>query len=149
MYALKGRRFLHLLSQHGAEPFIINNVEELDHVTNESLSFHVLYKTLLAIPVRTGKLITGSMHIAYNQQQSFTKTELNAFSILSKAIGIEEERKKALLELKRKQKLLSKSGKLLKHFSAKVLSIGRKRKKTFPAPFMTKSVLWLLRSAHI
>ena len=59
MYSLKGSPFLHLLSQHGAEPFIINNVEELAHVTNESLSFHVPYKTLLAIPVRTGNRITG------------------------------------------------------------------------------------------
>jgi len=129
IYSLKGSPFLHLLSQHGAEPFIINNIEELAHVTNESLSFHVPYKTLLAIPVRTGKLITGSMHIAYNQQQSFTKTELNAFSILSKAIGIEEERKKALIELKRKQKLLIKSEKSLKHFSAKILSIREEEKK--------------------
>ena len=96
---------------------------------NESLSFHLPYKALLAIPVKTGNRITGSLHIAYNQPQAFSKTELNAFSILSKAIGIEEERKKALIELKRKQKQLSKSEKFLKQFSAKVLSIREEEKK--------------------
>jgi signal transduction histidine kinase len=129
MYSLKGSPFLHLLSQYGAEPFIINNLEELAHVTNKSLSFHVPYKTLLAISVRTGNRITGSLHIAYRQPQAFSKTELNAFSILSKAIGIEEERKKALIELKRKQQLLRKSEKTLKQFSAKVLSIREEEKK--------------------
>jgi signal transduction histidine kinase len=129
MYSLGGNPFFHLLSQKGDAPFFITNSEEMSRFFNGSLALHLPYKTLLAIPVKTGTRITGSLHLAYCQPVTFTITEINSFSILAKAIGNEEGRKKALLELRKRQARLIKSEKSLKYFSAKILSIREDEKK--------------------
>ena len=126
---LSARRFDELCAHYGDGPFVINNPEERRRIPENSPMLKLGFKDFIATPIKLGDTLIGSLNVAYREPKTFSPNELNIFSILTKAISIEEERKKVLEDLKQHQLKLKNSEKSLKAFSGRILSIREEEKK--------------------
>jgi signal transduction histidine kinase len=126
---LSARRFDELCAHYGDGPFVINNPEERRRIPENSPMLQLGFKNFIATPIKLGDTLIGSLNVAYREPKTFSPNELNIFSILAKAISIEEERKKVLEDLKQHQLKLKNSEKSLRAFSGRILSIREEEKK--------------------
>lgn len=86
-------------------------------------------KVCIGSTVRPCYKESGVLAVFYTQQRAFDPNEMKIFSILSKAIGIEEERKKVVDKLRDNQEKLKISQEYLKYFSGRILAIREEEKK--------------------
>ena len=123
------QNFDKLFASGAVRPLIFNRHNILPSVTKDSPMLQMGFESFIATPVKLRNTFVGSLNVAFNGSKAFSPNELNIFSILGKAIAIEEERKNALEDLKQHQLKLKNSEKSLKAFSGRILSIREEEKK--------------------
>ena len=128
-YGEKGHLLGNIMTQCINEPLVIHNLEKTSYTKINPAITHYNLKTCIGCAVKRGRNTMGSLCVFYQENSTFNPNELKIFSILAKALGVEEERKKALDELKQHQQMLELSEKNLKRFSRQILSIREEEKK--------------------
>jgi PAS domain S-box-containing protein len=121
--------FDRMISLYSGSPVIISDMDKISLSPRIKRLHKSAVKQFVAMPVSMGPDIIGSLNVGYNDRRKFSATELNIFSILAQAIGNEELRKKALVELEQHKIQLQNSEKNLKAFSGRILSIREEEKK--------------------
>ena len=123
------QNFDKLFASGADQPLILNRRNILRSVTKDSPMLQMGFESFIATPVKLRNTFIGSLNVAFHTAKTFSPSELNIFSILAKAVSIEEERKSVLEELKQNQLMLIKSRKSLKAFSGRILAIREEEKK--------------------
>jgi PAS domain S-box-containing protein len=118
-----------VIESYGDEPFVINNLDKSPYAKTDPNVTKYKLKTYIGSSVKMGDKAIGSLCVVYQKNRTFNSNELNIFSILVQALGIEEERKKTLDELKNHQHMLEVSERSIKEFSRKMLSVREEEKK--------------------
>ncbi len=126
---LSARHFDALCARCGDNPFTINISEKKELLPKASPMLQLGFKDFIAAPVKRQDTLIGSLNVAFRAPKTLSPNEQNIFSILTKAVSIEEERKRVLEDLKKHQQELNNSEKRLKIFSGRLLSIREEEKK--------------------
>ena len=137
-----------LFASGADQPLILNRRNILRSVTKDSPMLQMGFESFIATPVKLRNTFIGSLNVAFNDEKRFSPSELDIFSILAKAVSIEEERKRVLEELKQNQLMLIKSKKKPQSiFRGRYYQSARRRKKISPARCTMSSGPWWLPSA--
>ena len=126
---ISAHHFNKLLGSCGDSPLIITTSDALPFLAKNSPMLQMGFASFIATPIRVHGTLIGSLNVAYREPKTFSPNELNIFSILAKAVSIEEGRKNVLEDLNRHQQKLKHSEKSLKAFSGRILSIREEEKK--------------------
>jgi signal transduction histidine kinase len=118
-----------LFASCGDRPLVVNPGDSIPFLNAKSPMLQMGFKSFIATPISVADTFIGSLNVAFKEAKTFSPNELNIFSILAKAIGIEEERKKVLEDLKEHQQKLKNSEQNLKAFSGRILSIREEEQK--------------------
>ncbi len=118
-----------IITKNEGKPFVIDDFDKTPYAKTDPNITKYRIKTCIGCVVNIDEKPIGVLCVFYQENKTFNLNELNVLSILAKAIGIEEERKKALNELKYHQQMLQISEKNLKEFSRRMLSVREEEKK--------------------
>ena len=126
---INAHQFDKLFASSGDSPMMVTTTDVLPFLNKNSSMLQMGFESFIATPINVGDTFIGSLNVAFKEEKTFSSNELNVFSILAKAISIEEERKKVLEDLKQHQLKLINSEKSLKAFSGRILSIREEEQK--------------------
>ena len=119
----KGHICNDVIRVHNDDPFVVNDLGKSPYAKTDSNINKYKLKAYVGCAVKIGDKTIGSLCVVYKENKTFNSNELNILSILAKALAVEEERKKALDELKHHQQMLEVSERNIKEFSRKILSV--------------------------
>jgi signal transduction histidine kinase len=98
--------------------------------SKESSRMHYQFETSIAVPIKDYNTFMGTLNVSFKNKRILNQNEENALTILAKAIGTEEYRKRYLAKLIKNQRKLTAAKKRLDSFSQKILSIREEEKKS-------------------
>jgi PAS domain S-box-containing protein len=126
---ISAHHFNQLFSSCKDGPVIVSASDALPFLRKNSPMLQMGFESFIATPIKVRGTLIGSLNVAFREAKTFSPNELNIFSILTKAVSIEEQRKNVLDDLTLHQQKLKQSEKRLKAFSCRILSIREEEKK--------------------
>ncbi len=112
-------------------PKVVHARRKASQASTDTIFSTYKIRMYISTPVVAHGVKAGVLCVAYKESRIFNPDELELFTILARALGIEEERVQAIERLEENQKRLQLSEKRLREFSRRILSIREEEKKKF------------------
>ena len=128
-YGERGHIGYATMSRRPSKLLIINELDKTPYALIDPAIRTYRLKTCLSCAVSRDQEILSALCVFYQENKTFNSFDLKIFSILARALSVEEERRGALEELRKNQRMLEISERNLREFSRKILSIREEEKK--------------------
>ncbi len=127
---IKAPNFRAMFAHNSDKACIYIPLHKQSFESKESSRMHYQFETSIAVPIKDYNTFMGTLNVSFKNKRILNQNEENALTILAKAIGTEEYRKRYLAKLNKNQRELTAAKKRLDSFSQKILSIREEEKKS-------------------